>query len=155
MTQLWLVPVDELSFQQTLAEPIDLSDRDKKPDDFPDHARVWGVRTDPEQGNWERNRRNLERMETGDPLLIYRNSTSRYHAKGRIGPFWHTTYIRDEFWSGGPAIDVFAVEEYEEIDIEPADVNDILGYKERFWPQGIWRVSDDRPTDQVVREFNI
>ncbi|AZH25669.1 hypothetical protein [Haloplanus aerogenes] len=155
MTQLWLVPVDERSFQQTLAEPINLSNQTQKPDEFPDRARVWGVRTDPEQGIWERNRRNLERMETGDPLLIYRNSTSRYQAKGQVGPFWHTEYVRDEFWNGGPAIDVFAVEEYEEIDVDREDVNNVLGYESNFWPQGLWRVSDNRPTERAIRQFEI
>ena len=155
MTQLWLVPVDEQSYQQTLAQPIDLTERDEKPDDFPERARVWGVRTDPDQGTWERNRQNLERMETGDPLLIYRNSMSRYHAKGRVGPFWRTTYIRDEYWDGGPAINVFAVENYEEIDVDPGEINEAIGYEEHFWPQGLWRVSDDRPTEQVVRRFDI
>lgn len=156
MNQLWLVPVDEYSFRQTLVEPIDLSNRDDKPDSFPERTRVWGVRTDPEQGDWERNQRNLEQMETGDPLLIYRNSTSRYHAKGRVGEFWYeTTYIRDEYWDGGPAINVFSVEDYEEIDVERETVNDVLGYKEQFWPQGLLRVADDRPTNQVVRRFSI
>lgn len=156
MTQLWLVPVDERSFQRTIAEPIDLGDQDEKPEDFPDRARVWGVRTDPEQGEWERNRRNLERMETGDPLLIYRNSTSRYQAKARVGTFWYdTTYIRDRYWDGGPAVNVFAIGDYEEIDVEREEVNGILGYKEQFWPQGLWRVSDDRPTDQIVRRYDI
>lgn len=65
---------------------------------------VRGVRTDPTQGSWERNRRNLERMEPGDPLLVYRNEESRYTATGRVGPFWHTTYVRDEFWNGEPAM---------------------------------------------------
>lgn len=156
MTQLWLIPVDEPPFQATLAEPLDLSDRDDKPDDFPDRTRVWGVRTDPEQGDWERNRRNLEQMDTGDPLLIYRNSTSRYHAKGRIGSFWYdTTYVRDNYWDGGPAINIFAVEEYEEVDVDPEEVNAILDYKDQFWPQGLWHVSDGRPTDRVVRQFDI
>jgi len=153
---LWLVPVDERSFQRTLAEPIDLSEWDDRPDDFPEEARVWGVRTDREQGSWERNRRNLERMERGDPLLIYRNETSRYTATGRVGPMAHTEYIRDEFWGGGPALDVYVVDEYDDsIDIEPETVNELLGYEESFWPQGFWRVADDRPTDQVVRRFDI
>lgn len=73
MAQVWLVPVDEPSYQKTLAEPIDLTDAPGKPSSFPDEARVWGVRTDPEQGSWERNKRNLEQMERGDPLLFYRN----------------------------------------------------------------------------------
>lgn len=84
MSKLYLVPVDEPSFQQTLNQELDLSDRDEKPEKFPNHARVWNVRTDPEQGSWQHNKRNLKRMETGDQLLVYRNSTSQYHAKGRI-----------------------------------------------------------------------
>jgi len=153
---LWLVPVDEPSFQRTLAEPIDLSDWDDRPDSFPEHARVWGVRTDPEQGSWERNRRNLERMERDDPLLIYRNSESRYTATGRIGPMAHTEHVRDEYWDGGPALDIYAVEGYDDsINVEPETVNRLLGYKESFWPQGLWRVSDHRPAERVVGEFNI
>lgn len=59
MTQLWLEPGDKASFQRTMAKPVDLSEAPDKPDRFPNEARVWGVRTDSEQGSWERNRRNL------------------------------------------------------------------------------------------------
>jgi len=153
---LWLVPADEPSYQATLTEPIDLSDWQRRPDSFPTTARVWGVRTDPQQGDWERNHRNLERMAQGDPLLIYRNSASRYTATGRVGPMTHTEYIRDEYWDGGPALDVFAVEYFNDsINIDPATVNELLGYKQSFWPQGLWRVSDDRPTERVVKRFDI
>lgn len=153
---VWLVPVDERSFQSTLTEPIDLSDWDDRPDSFPECARVWGVRTDPEQGSWERNRRNLERMERGDPLLIYRNSESRYTATGRVGPMTHTEYIRDEYWDGGPALDIYVVEGYDDsLDVEPETVNRLLDYEESFWPQGLWRVSDDRPTERIIHKFDI
>jgi hypothetical protein len=111
MTQLWLVPVDEPSYQNTMAEPITLSDCKEKPEQFPEEARVWGVRTDLEQGSWERNRRNLKRMQHGDSLLIYRNSLSKYTATGHVGEFWlDTDYVRDEYWFGGPARDVYSVE---------------------------------------------
>lgn len=153
MTQLWLVPVDEASYQATLREPINVSDVAGKPPAFPDETRVWGVRTDPEQGSWERNTRNLERMNTGDPLLIYRNSESRYTATGRVGPFWRTEYVRDEYWGGGPAIDIFAVDEFREIDLSRSSVNQILDYEENFWPQGLWRVADDRPVDRLLRRL--
>lgn len=155
MVQLWLVPADERSFQATLASPIDLGNREDRPAEFPAQARVWGVRTDPERGSWERNVRNRERMTQGDPVLIYRKSTSRYHASGRIGPFWRTTYVRDEYWNGGPAIDVFAVEDYAEIDADPVEVNELIGYERHFHPQGLWRVSEDRPTEVVVERFDI
>lgn len=153
---LWLVPVDEDSFQQTLAEPADLSGWTDRPDTFPKYAHVWGVRTDPEQGSWTRNRRNVERMQTGDPLLVYRNSKSRYTATGRVGAMARTEYVRDEFWGGGPALDVFTVEDYNNsVDIDRETVNEILGYKDSFWPQGFWRVSDDRPVNRLVRRFEI
>jgi hypothetical protein len=153
---LWLVPVDERSFQRTLAEPVDLSDWVDRPDSFPERARVWGVRTDPEQGSWERNRRNLERMGPGDLLLIYRNSVSRYTATGRVGPIAHTEYIRDKFWDGGPALDVYVVEDYDDsVEIEPETVNELLGYERFFWLQGLWRVAEDRPTERVVQRFDI
>lgn len=153
---LWLVPVDEKSFQRTLAELADLSDWKGRPDSFPEHARVWGVRTDPDQGSWERNRRNLERMERGDPLLVYRNSQSRYTATGRVGPMAHTEYVRDEYWDGGPALDIYVVEEYDDsIEVDPEVINRLLGYEESFWPQGLWRVADDRPTARVVERFDV
>ena len=130
---LWLVPVDEPSFQSTLTDPINLSDWNDRPASFPEHARVWGVRTDSEQGSWERNRRNLERMERDDPLLIYRNSMSRYTATGRVGPMAHTEYVRDEYWDGGPALDIYVAEDYDDsIDVVPETVNRLLGYEESF-----------------------
>jgi hypothetical protein len=153
---LWLVPVDEPSYQATLVDPIDLTEWQDRPDSFPERARVWGVRTDPKQGSWERNRRNLKQMECGDPLLIYRNSKSRYTASGRVGPMTHTEYIRDKYWNGGPALDVYVVDEYDDsIDIERNIVNRLLDYEESFWPQGLWRVSDVRPIEKLVQKFDI
>lgn len=153
---LWLVPVDERSYQRTLAEPADLSGWQDRPDEFPGRARVWGVRTDSEQGSWERNRRNLEKMEPGDPLIVYRNEVSRYTATGRVGPMARTEYVRDEFWDGGPALDVYVVGDYDDsMDAEPTVINELLGYEESFWPQGLWRVADNRPTERVVRRFDI
>lgn len=150
MDQLWLVPADGESFQQTLAEPVDLTGAPDRPDRFPDEARVWGVRTDPEQGSWERNRRNLQQMETGDPLVVYRNGQGRYVATGRVGPFWETEWVRDTFWNGGPALHVYAVEDWQSVDVPATTLNRLLGYEEGFVPQGLWRVADDRPIGRVL-----
>lgn len=150
MTQLWLVPVDEQSYRETLAEPVDFSNRTDTPPKFPDEARVWGVRTDPEQGDWQRNRRNLVLMEHGDPLLFYRNNESKYTAFGRVGHFWHTEYVRDEHWSGGPALDVYSIEDWAEIDVERGVVNEALGYERSFWPQGLWRVANEKPISSLI-----
>jgi len=156
MTQLWLVPADESSFQQTLAEPCDLTSAPNKPDSFPEQARLWGVRTDPDhpEAPWDRNKRELQRMEPGNPLLIYRNRKSQYVAFGRIGgPIWHTEWVRDEFWNGGPALDIFYIDQWTPIKLKPKTVHWLLGYKENFVPQGLWRVSEDRPTDRLLQHI--
>ncbi|THE66485.1 hypothetical protein D8Y22_02185 [Salinadaptatus halalkaliphilus] len=57
---------------------------------------------------------------------------------------------------GGPALGVYVVEDYDDsLDVVPETINRLFGYEESFWPQGLWRVSDDRPTDRVVRKFDI
>jgi hypothetical protein len=95
-------------------------------------------------------------MERGDPLLIYRNVMSQYTATGRVGSMAHMEHVRDEYWDDGPALDIYVVEGYDDsIDVEPETVNRLLGYEESFWPQGLWRVSDGRPTEQVIRKFDI
>ena len=156
MSSLWLVPVDENSYQQTLAQPIDLTSWDDRPADFPEQARIWGVRTDPAQGEWNGNERHLEKMKTDDTLLFYRNKESRYDAAGRIGQFDYTDYIRDEYWNGGPALDIYTVKNYDNsVEMEPEQVNQLLGYKENYWPQGLSPVASDRPTDRVIRRLNL
>jgi hypothetical protein len=50
---------------------------------------------------------------------------------------------------------VFSIEGYEEVELSREEVNAALDYKEEFWPQGLWRVAEDRPTDQLVQELNL
>jgi len=72
-------------------------------------------------------------MERDDPLLIYRNSMSRYTATGRVGPINHTEHVRDKYWDGGPALHIYVVEDYDDsIDVVPETVNQLLGYEESF-----------------------
>lgn len=41
----------------------------------------------------------------------------------------HEDDIRDEFWDGAPALDVYVVEGYDDaIHVEPETVNELLGY---------------------------
>lgn len=158
MTTLFLAPVDEDSYRATLEEEIDLSDWNERPPEFPVKARVWGVRTDMDKGRWSRNRNSWEQMSEGDPMLFYRKgnyglfSKPKYFARGRVGAMCETEYIRDRFWSGGPAVSVFAVEDYsEDISLNRNEVNEILGYKEQFWPQGLRKVDDERPVDRLLQ----
>ena len=81
---------------------------------------------------------------------------SQYTATGRVGAMAHTEHVRDEYWDGGLALDIYVVEGYDDsIDVEAETVNRLLGYEESFWPQGFWWVSDGRPTERVIRKFDI
>lgn len=152
---IYLVPMDEPSYRATLAKPVDLSSWKDRPEDFPITARVWGVRTDPKQGSWERNQRTWEQMEPGEPLLFYLNGTGEFVARGQIGEMYETEYIRDEFWQGGPAVSIYTVEDYDNsVSIKLDDVKSILGYDDGFILRGTHRVSDDRPVDQLLRRVN-
>jgi len=104
---------------------------------------------DPEQAE-------LEPDEPGDPLLFYRNSKGRYDAAGRVGAMFETEYVRDRYWDGGPAISVFTVEDWNrDVELDRREVNQILEYKKSFWPQGLWRVTDDRPKTKVLRNAGL
>lgn len=150
---LYLVPMDEPSYRATVAEPLDLSDWENRPDDFPATARVWGVRTDPAQDSWERNQQTWERMESGEPLLFYLNGTGEFVAHGRIGVMCETDYIRDEYWNGGPAITVYTVEDYDDsVSVSLDEAKSILSYDDGFVLRGTHRVSEDRPVDRLLRQ---
>jgi hypothetical protein len=156
MSALYLVPVDEPSYQATLAQKIDLTEWTDRPDDFPAKAHVWGVRTNPEQGPWPRNERTWEQMETGEPLLFYRNVKGRFFATGRIGAMGKTDYVRNEFWKGGPADSVYEVMDYDEdIDLSASRVKSLLGYDEGFIVRGTHRVSEDRPIKRLIETIDI
>lgn len=151
MGALYLVPVDEESYRATLAHEIDLSGWTERPTGFPATARVCGVRTDPERGTWERNKRTWAQMEPGEPLLFYRNGEGRFFASGRIGTMAKTDYVRNKFCDGGPADSVYEVKEYDEqVRLSLDRVNMILGYSDGFVPQGTHQAGEDRPADQVL-----
>lgn len=158
MTSLFLVPMDEPSYQATVASPVDLGGWTRRPADFPERARVWAVRIDDDHpaGPWPRNRGNWERMEPGDPLVVYRNRDSRYTATGRVGAMQETPYVRDEFWAGGPGTGVYAIEDFDtSLDLAPERLARWLGYDESYYPRGLRRVGDDRPVESVVDRLDI
>lgn len=45
--------------------------------------------------------------------------------------------------------------ENDSIDVVQETVNRLLGYEELSWPQGLWWVSDDRPTERIVLKFDV
>jgi hypothetical protein len=153
MSSVFFAPVDE-SYRRLLESPIDLTDWDDRPDDFPEEARVWGVRTDPEQGEWSRNRSNWQKMELGDRVFFYRDG--EFFATGRVSAMCETDFVRDRYWPGGPATSIYAVEDYRNsLGLSIDTVNTVLGYKENYCPQGLRRVADHRPTDRLLRRIGL
>jgi hypothetical protein len=154
MTRVFLAPVDRESYLATLESEIDLSGWEGRPSDFPAQARVWGVRTDPEMGDWKRNRSSLDKMSEGDPILFYYNE--EYFAQGRVGVMCETEYIRDHYWDGGPAINVYTIESYsEDIELEREKLSELLEYSKNFHPQGLWIVNEDRPVEDLLNHIGV
>lgn len=153
MPQLWMVPVDASMYKATLSRPVDLTAAPDKPAEFPDRARVCGIRTDSEKGEWERNRLYLQFLTSGDHVLVFDTSKGRFTGSGRVGPRWQTEYVRDRFWDGDPATDVFALEEYLEVGVPRVTVNRILEYDLDFYPRGFSKVADGRPIGRVLTHF--
>jgi hypothetical protein len=95
-------------------------------------------------------------METGEPLLFYRNGEGRFFATGRIGAMGKTDYVRNEFWNGGPADSVYEVRDYsEDVDISSGRVKSLLGYDEGFVVRGTHRVSEDRSIDRLLKTIGV
>jgi hypothetical protein len=154
MSRVFLAPVDDESYRATLESEIDLRDWTNRPSDFPKQARVWGVRTDPDMGDWKRNRSSLDKMSKDDPILFY--SKGEFFARGRVGVLCETEYIREHYWDGGPAINVFSVDEYDEdLKLKRTELNDILGYSEHFHPQGLWLINQERPVEDLLDRVNM
>ncbi|UPM41678.1 hypothetical protein [Halocatena salina] len=147
---MWIVPVKP-PFTETLESKVDLTEWSGRTLDFPFFARVLGVRTETVDSNRTRNKQYWESMESGDPLVVYRSDTERYAGFGTIGAKAQTTYFDKAYWDDAGAISVFTVTDYDDsLDLEPEQVNSVLGYEEEFRPCGLSKVSDDRPIDDLL-----
>lgn len=95
-------------------------------------------------------------MERGDPLVFYRNKYSRYDAVGRVDTKFETEYIRHHLWNGGSAISIYTVEDYDDsVSLDRSVVNRFIGYQDDFWPQGLWKVADDRPVERLLQRVGL
>lgn len=147
---LWLVPIDE-TLRQTLEAPVDLTRWVGRTIDFPLFARVLGIRTGSGNGVRKRTQRYWEKMETGDPILVYQTNRDRYIAFGRVGQKAQTRHFLETYWDDEAAVSVFTVDDYDDsLDLAPEAVNDVLGYAEDFRPHGLSKVSSDRPTSELL-----
>jgi len=98
-----------------------------------------GRRTDPEQGSWGETVE-ISNEWGGDPLLIYRNSESRYTATGRVGPMAHRTRPR-RILGRRPSLGITVVEDYDDsIDNGTRDSQPAARLRRVILATGFWRV---------------
>lgn len=147
---MWIVPV-EPPFIETLETRLDLTEWEGRTVDFPFFARVLGVRTESVDADRTRNRQYWGSMESGDPLLVYRSDTEQYVGFGRVGAKAETTYFDKAYWDDVGALNVFTVDDYDSsLALSPEQVNTVLGYEETFRPNGLSKVSADRPISDLL-----
>lgn len=90
----------------------------------------------------------------GSPLRSSRPSTSRDVAAGCVdGPRWQTAWVREAFWTGGPARERCHSTQWTPLPLAPATVTRVRDYNESGVPHGLWRVAPDRPTNQLLQQI--
>lgn len=149
MRDLFLTTIDnQFDFQDTVETPADLSDWPDRPTDFPEQARVWGIR------QAEQNKRAFEKMQQGDYVLFYENGTNEYAGAGIIDSTCETEWVADHYWSNAERQLVFTVNEYHDVSVPLKEVNEVLEYKPAYHPQAVVRVSDRRPLSEALKLFD-
>jgi hypothetical protein len=120
---VYRVPVDYPNFGRTVDSPVDLDDYDPPADvtrelDDLTGVRVWGTRKG--DGNHE----HYARTAAGDWLLFHHES--QYVAVGRVGTKFETPWISRTFWGYAPQQLLYTIEDYRELDLSAADLDDPL-----------------------------
>jgi hypothetical protein len=108
----------------------------------PDPIAVWGSRGGPG------NRRNFDRMNDGDEVLILEGQTIRL--LGRIAAKLVSSGLSAELWKNlrGDSTEgwdlIYFIANPKEIDLSFSEFSRLLGYEPDYLPQGFTRVADDR-----------
>lgn len=136
--QLFVVPYDYPNFGRTVESPE--LDPSEFPDEFPDAVqetdtpRIWGVR----DGN--RNESYYEKMEPGDGLLFYNSGTYRF--AGRVEEKFESSWISRRYWGHAPSTMLYTVTDFLAIRLPRHQLNNLVGYTDDWYPQGLQRISD-------------
>ena len=138
MTHVYLATCDSPSFDETVANAVDLSDESELPESLEGsvEARFWGV----EPGS--RNESNFERLESGDLVLFYRDD--EYVATAWVeSTFEDDEWASETYWDDEERPMVYTVSEFESISVPRAKVNAIFGYSGSYSPGSLMRVNPD------------
>lgn len=154
-TGVFLVRAEPGDYERTVASPVDLAERDDRPEALAevDEARLWSV------PDGDRNADRFDQMEAGDLLLFHRDG--RYVGIGRVGrTFEDDDWANEALGDGEPTSRVYTVEDFSEIDVGRAAVHRIFDYSASYSPGDLMRVADDRVSNSLdaialaVRRFD-
>lgn len=139
-SNVFLVPYDSETFEQTILSEVDLSDYPDRPDELSESesARFWGVEAGSSTETY------FEKMNEGDLLLFYHED--EYVGTGRIGTTFTDTdeWASTTFWDDEPATLLYTVEDFTATSVPKAAVNTVFDYSDGYNPSGLIRVADNR-----------
>jgi hypothetical protein len=149
MSGIFFVPVDDSwleEFSSTVSEPVPI-DPEKAPEALQSYeeVRIWGT---PET---KKKRARFNDMENGDPVLFYNSGT--YFATGRVGEVYDSPEIAEYIWGEKGGRLIFTINDFQEISVDPTEVNRMLGYKESYIPMGFSRPSEEAISN-LLQSFN-
>lgn len=145
---VFLTTVDE-DYNSTVASPVDLSDWPERPHEVSECARVWGV------NEAKQNKEAYDRMDVGDYVLFYRVGSEEYVGAGRIGALCESKWVAERYWTADDRTNLFILDAFSGRTVPLAAVNEALEYRSIYHPQGIVRVSDQRPLSKAVELFDL
>lgn len=138
-SNVFLAGVDSDQFEETLAQSVDLSAHDDRPDPLTEfeQARIGAVPTG------DRSEKMFGRMAAGDLVLCYDNGS--YVGAGRIGAtFDDAAWAEEALWPGADVVGGFVLEDFVELALPARVVNSLFDYSADYSPGDLMRVADGR-----------
>jgi hypothetical protein len=149
MSGMFFVPVNDSwldRFSKTVSDPgsVDSKSAPEPLQDY-DEVRIWGTSDN------EKTRASFKHLENGDPVLFYNDG--EFFATGRVREVFENPEIAEYLWGEDGGKLIFTIDDYQEVSIDPAEVNRLFGYKETNIPMGFNRPSDDAISN-LLQKYN-
>lgn len=149
MSGMFFIPVNDSwldRFSKTVSKAVSI-DSETAPEALQDHdeIRIWGTSDN------EKTRASFKHMENGDPVLFYNDG--EFFATGRVRETFESPEIAKYLWGEDGGKLIFTLNDYQEVSIDPAEVNRLFGYKETNIPMGFNRPSEDAISN-LLQKYN-
>jgi putative restriction endonuclease len=130
-------------YDQTVDQPVDLSDSPIKELESFREARVWGTTSG------ERKRTLFNEMQHHDGIMFYKNR--EFFATGRVGTTFESSDAGEWLWNNPNSIFIYTVEGYQDTSIPLEQVNELLGYSENNLINGFTCPSENAVTNLLQK----